>query len=164
MGDRNRFKEFTHLIISHFPNRHTRIADVAGGKGMLQAALRQAGYRNIVTIDKRPKLAHPDRQDRCRYKLFNCNEFNGEFDLVLGMHPDGATDHIIEYSRINSVDFMVCPCCVIPSASPYGGNPSNYNSWIRHLRKLASNAATYNYESVLSISGRSRVLIGKNHR
>ena len=56
MGDSRRFDLMAKLIEKHIPKGFT-IGDIASGKGYLQAALRQRGYRNITSWDKRNKNA-----------------------------------------------------------------------------------------------------------
>lgn len=159
MGDRKRFGEFTKLIERVAPDRATRIADVAGGKGYLQAALRSAGYSRVVTFDKRRKLAHPAKQDRYRYKWFSYAQHAGEFDLVAAMHPDEGTDHSVLYAVRNRVPFLVCPCCILPSASCFWDR-KNFAGWVAHLKQLA--AATHEVEEVLlPIAGKNLVLAGR---
>lgn len=82
MGDSSRFRRFANLIHATFPNLSLRIADVAGGKGHLQAALRQLGYANVVSFDKRRGYAKRHRQKFYRYQHFDCRKLAGEFDLV----------------------------------------------------------------------------------
>jgi hypothetical protein len=161
MSDPKRFRRFASLIHETFPDTSMRIADVAGGKGHLQAALRQLGYESVVSFDKRRGYSKRQRQKFYRYQWFDCRKMAGEFDLVVGMHPDSGTDHIIEYGRINRVPFVVCPCCAIPSASTFWGSLSAYKDWLEHLEKLAKAAANEVIIKDLGIAGRSVVLIGR---
>jgi len=166
MGDKRRFNVFADLITEKFPSyQDARIADVAGGKGYLQMALRQRGYTNIMSFDKRKKYSNRStkRLGMYRWGWFDCRKHSREFDLVVGMHPDGGTDHIIEYGRINNTPFAVCPCCAIPSAAQYWGSHSNYREWMEHLEKLARNAAETMEVIHLPINGRSIVIIGDSH-
>ncbi len=160
MGDKRRFAEFAMLINQHHPDTAIRIADVAGGKGYLQMALRGYGYSKIMTYDKRPKLAKPHRSDFYQYRWFSYN-LGKEFDLVVAMHPDQGTDHSILYAAKNRVPFMVCPCCILPSASCFWDR-HNFQGWVNHLEKLASE--THDVARIeLPISGRNLVLVGVPH-
>ena len=154
MGDVLRFKAFADRISKNFPNRSLRIADVAGGKGFLQMELRSLGYSNIVSWDKRKKFANPAKLFY-KYGYFDYRSAPADYDLVVGMHPDQGTDHIIGYSNLHRIPFVVCPCCITPSAFPFHGG-----DWITHLTKLAK-ADTIRLN--LKIQGKSEVLIGKYH-
>ena len=39
-------------------------------------------------------------------------------DLLLGMHPDGAVNYIIECACEMKINFCIVPCCVFPSKYP----------------------------------------------
>lgn len=158
MGDKRRFREFAALIAARFPDRSARVADVAGGKGHLQAALRELGYTSIVSFDKRPGMAKPHRRSFYRYQWFSFNRNAGEFDLVAAMHPDEGTDHAVLYAVKNRVPFVVCPCCVRPSATCFWDQKS-FLGWVRHLTALASETHCVQ-EAMLPIQGRSLVLVG----
>lgn len=158
MGDKRRFSAFAELIREHIPQQ-SRLVDVAGGKGYMQAALRALGFDNILTFDKRRRLAKPHRQHMYRYAWFSYNQ-KEDFDAVIAMHPDQGTDHAILYAVKRDVPFLVCPCCVLPSASCYWGSRSNYAKWLDHLESLA--IATHVIERVtLPIDGRAVVLVGR---
>jgi hypothetical protein len=138
------------------PDRSIRIADVAGGHGKLQAALRQSGYTNVLSIDKRRKYA--SGRIGYRYGLFSC-EVTEVFDLVVGMHPDEATDHIVIYGHERKVPWVVCPCCVRPSAYSYGDRANDYHRWMAHLRALGGGPKKVRTFQ-LPMDGRNTVLVG----
>lgn len=94
------------------------------------------------------------------YGLFDFRSAPRDYDLVVGMHPDGGTDHIIQYAIKHRKPFCVCPCCVIPSAAPYGGD-SGYVSWINHLVKMAEHARFDVAVTLLQMTGRNVAIIGK---
>lgn len=156
MGDARRFEHMAEFIAARFPVSR-RIADVAGGTGQLQAELRRRGFQDIVTYDKRKKkCAGPGRN--YHYGLFDYRSAARGYDLVIGMHPDGGTDHIIGYATKHKVPFVLCPCCIIPSAFPYSG-PKEFKPWVNHLRGLAPGFAIET--QWLHITGRNLVLVGK---
>lgn len=158
MGDKRRFSRFAELIAQTCADRSVRIADVAGGKGYLQMALRSLGYTNIVTFDKRRKMANPMRKKFYRYEWFSFNRHRKGFGLVAAMHPDEGTDHSILYAVNNRVPFLVCPCCILPSATSFWER-KNFGGWVEHLEKLAQETHAVRRE-MLPISGRNMVLIG----
>lgn len=155
MGDSHRFSKFVDLIAYQFPNRDIRIADVASGNGGLQQELRQRKYTNIISWDKRKRNAKNRGIYKYGYFTKDCKE---KYDLVIGMHPDEATDHIIMFCVKNKVPFVICPCCVKPSAIQYNGS-SDFDSWVKHLEHLASDfSISHHY---LKITGKNLVLIGR---
>ncbi len=155
MSDAARFHLMASLISGSFPNyQDARIADVAAGKGYLQAALRQRGYRNIVSIDKRPSFAGP--RSVYRYGWFDWRTAE-KFDLVIGMHPDEGTDHIVLYGRQHGIPWCVCPCCVRPSGAEYGAGKNDYWRWLAHLRRLGGGPSIVR-SVALPMQGRNIVL------
>jgi hypothetical protein len=155
MGDPRRFDLFAKLIAKHIPTS-ARIADVASGSGALQAALRQKGFRNVVSWDKRKRNAKT--RAGYRYGYFNYENAPRDYDAVVAMHPDEATDHVILYAVKHRIPAIVCPCCVKPSACAYWGD-HNEHPWVEHLRQLARKGRMEVTETMLPMSGRNRVLI-----
>lgn len=153
MGDSRRFKVFADLIHQKFPDVE-KIADVAGGKGTLQEELNKFGY-DVTTFDK-----NKDTSRKIKYvrKYFNEN-IEEEFDLLVGLHPDEATDIIIREASRRGIPFMICPCCVMPTAWQIK-TPTDFDSWYNHLRMKAS-SLDFNTTTVYSkMKGMNRVLIG----
>ncbi len=157
MGDSRRFDLFADVVARRFLNRAASIADVAGGKGLLRGALHRRGFGRVVTIDRRQRLAKG--RPGTRYGLFDGAREPAGFDLVVGMHPDAATDHIIVYAARHGVPFAVCPCCVIPSALPFAG-PTSYAGWTRHLARLACGFGFDVEDLELPMRGCATVLVG----
>ena len=160
MGDRRRFDLFAQLIERRWPERGLRIADVAGGQGGLRAALHQRGYRQVVTFDKRKGRAH---RPGYRYGWFDADA-RGEFDLLVGMHPDEATDVIIVTAWRRGLPFAVVPCCALPTLIPYRGAQAGLQPWFRHLAREARKLGFEVEESSLPMSGANLVLVGRPNR
>ena len=159
MGDSRRFDLMAGLIQKQFPSfKDSLIADVAGGKGHLQQSLRERGYTDIVTFDKR-KVRCRGRHHRQAYQLFS-RRTPGKFGLIIGMHPDEATDVIIVEAARRRVPFAVCPCCVKPTASTLWGKKS-YGVWVKHLIGLAKRAGFDVTEHLLKMNGKNAVLVGR---
>ena len=74
-------------------------------------------------------------------------------DLVVGMHPDGATRVIIDYAALHRVPFAIVPCC--------SDNSMPYKPWMRHLGELATAQGLVVSEVELPMEGRSRVILGE---
>lgn len=116
MGDRGRFNAVANFVLRHFPDCR-RIADVAGGQGYLALALANAGKRVSVIDPRRTNLAKADRRRIARSgrDLFERHEspFDAsraaDYDLIVGLHPDGATAEIARASLERPV--VVVPCC-----------------------------------------------------
>lgn len=153
MGDPARFRTLADLVEDRWPDRGLRIADVAGGKGSLNAEMYRRGYRNVVTYDKRK-----DRwtiRKHYRFELFTVEAERG-FQLVLGMHPDEGTDQCIAYAARHRVPFVIVPCCVRPSAYEYDWN----RPWRNHLIRVARGEGFEVERVELPITGANIGLIG----
>jgi hypothetical protein len=147
MADKRRFDRFADFIVRRFPFRYARIWDVAGGQGWLNAALTARG-RHVVTFDR--KEIH--LAVRFAERPFTLDE-PCACDLVVGLHPDGATRLIIEYAARHHVPFAVIPCC--------SDNGMSYKPWMRHLADVARTLGLLVEEDNIKISGRSRVIVGE---
>lgn len=146
MADKRRFELFAQLIAERFPA--PRIFDIAGGQGRLNEALTRLG-RTVTTFD----LRHKHLPVRYAQRPFTLDE-PCECDLLVGMHPDGATRLVIEYAAKHRLPFAVVPCC--------SDNGMPYNPWMRHLAALAREAGFAKVdEAVLPMDGRARVLLGE---
>lgn len=158
MGDPRRFALFAQEIERRWPDRSTRFVDVASGKGHLKAALYQRGYKRVTCWDRRKKLAKA--RPGQRYQLFDYRSAPRDYDVVIAMHPDEGTDHAIMYAVKHRVPFLVCPCCIKPSASTYWGDGTDYRQWNRHLADIARNGKMHVEEFTIPITGRAVVLAG----
>ncbi|RKG92562.1 hypothetical protein [Corallococcus terminator] len=146
MADKRRFDLFADLLVTRFPQA-TRVYDVAGGMGKLNEALTQRG-RTVTTFD----LRHKHLPVQYAQRPFTLEE-PCEAELVVGMHPDGATRIIIEYAARHGLGFAVVPCC--------SDNGMPYKPWMRHLAEVARDAGLTAVEEVaLPMDGRARVLLG----
>lgn len=144
MADKRRFESFARFLIDTFDA--PRIYDVAGGMGRLNEALTLLG-REVTTFDRRAK--HLDV--RFAERTFTLDE-PCACELVVGMHPDGATRLILEYAARHSVGFAIVPCC--------SDNGMPYKPWMRFLRDHAAERGLEVHEHELAIDGRARVLYG----
>jgi len=145
VGDLRRFDLFADLVISRFPAIRT-VYDVAGGMGKLNVALSTRGLE-VTTFDRRWKRAEVHYAER----LFTMAEPCG-CDLLVGMHPDGATRIIVEYAAKHRRPFAIVPCCA--------DNGMSYKPWVRHLAELGRSLGLEVAETDLPMRGRARVLIG----
>lgn len=146
MADKRRFDLFADLLVETFPTA-TRVYDVAGGMGKLNASLSARG-RICTTFDLRHKRLPVEYAER----LFTLEEPCAA-DLVVGLHADGATRVVIEYAAQHRVSFAVVPCC--------SDNGMPYKPWMRHLTDLAKSLGFSSVREVaLPMEGRARVVVG----
>lgn len=146
MADKRRFDLFASFIVERFAA--PRIFDIAGGQGRLNEALTKLG-RSVTTFD----LRHKHLPVRFAERAFTLEE-PCETDLLVGMHPDGATRVIIEYAAHHRRPFAVVPCC--------SDNSMPYNPWRRYLADLARERGfTTVEEHALPMEGRARVILGE---
>ena len=146
MADLQRFSLFASFLAARFDAQ--RVFDVAGGLGKLNQALTALG-RQVVTFNRRHKHLDVPFAER----TFTLDE-PCMADLVVGMHPDGATQVIIEYAALHHIGFAVVPCC--------SDNGMSYKPWMRHLTDLARGKGFREVaEESLPMRGRARVLFGR---
>jgi len=145
MADKRRFELFARFLAARFPGAR-RVFDIAGGMGKLNEEL-TALDREVVTFDSR----HKRLKVRFVERHFGLDE-PCECDLVVGMHPDGATRIIVEYAARHGVPFAVVPCC--------SDNGMSYRPWMRHLVELACERGMGVEEVELPMAGRNRVIVG----
>jgi len=163
MGDGKRFEVFAKYIANNFPpQKYKAVADIAGGKGALQVELHSLGY-SVTTYDKRHTKC--SRNLQYKYSYFN-SDIKENYSLLVGMHPDEATDVIIVQAIQRCIPFCVVPCCILPCATKYNGNNDRasrgaYRSWVNHLKQVAESAHYDVAISELPISGKNIVLSGK---
>jgi hypothetical protein len=145
VGDKRRFDLFAEFVTERFPAAH-RVYDVAGGMGKLNVALTARG-RDVLTFDTRWKRA----EVRYAERWFTLDE-PCACDLLVGMHPDGATRVVVEYAARHRRPFAVVPCC--------SDNGMSYKPWLRHLAELGRQLGLCVDEAQLPMQGRAKVLVG----
>jgi hypothetical protein len=132
MGDPRRFHFFAEYIAARIP-RSAHIVDVASGRGILQAALRERRFSHVPSWDRRRRS--PYNRHGHRYDWFR-HDTQESYDAVVAMHPDEGTDHAILYAGHHQISAIICPCCVRPSARPFL-EPAKYHVWCAHLERMA---------------------------
>jgi len=144
MADKQRFDLFARFILERYGS--CRVYDVAGGMGKLNEALTELGCV-ATTFDTRHKHL-PVCYEQRRFEL----DEPCEADVVVGMHPDGATRVIVDYAARWNIPFAIVPCC--------SDNGMPYNSWMRFLREYSEGLGLVVEEQTLPMRGRARVLRG----
>lgn len=145
MADKRRFDLFAQFLVDTF-SAATRVFDVAGGQGRLNEALTRLG-REVTTFD----LRHKHLPVRYAQRMFTLEE-PCACDLVVGMHPDGATRVILEYAARHRLPWAVVPCC--------SDNGMAYNPWRRHLAEVGRSLGFTVSEHQLPMDGRATVVYG----
>jgi hypothetical protein len=128
-GKLRKMKKFRFQLLHQWLNEHfepCRIADVAGGKGLLAYLLQKSDWEAVV-IDpvsqslpskyknisngRRvfiPKTERVPRIDQAFEKRMAC-----KFDMLIGMHAHGCNAKIIDAADEMGKGFVLFPCCVI---------------------------------------------------
>ncbi|MFC1679271.1 hypothetical protein ACFL2T_03570 [Elusimicrobiota bacterium] len=124
----------------------TNIADVAGGRGRLSHHLRKLGFDSTI-VDIRD-AAHPGwlhrtlrKKSRRSGRLIQIPRVVAKvqdmdlsrFDLIVGLHPDEATEHIVSAAIKHDKDFAIVPCCVFP----LDGVRRSKEDWREYLASLS---------------------------
>lgn len=163
------------------------ILDVAGGRGDVAAALARAGAR-IITVD--PRLAKPSKATLRAIKreresgilvrgstehiaaLFNdafiadpANEkMLKSCQVVIGFHPDQATDAILDFALARGLPVAIVPCCVFARSFPErrrgedGGAVHSFDHLIAYLKDKFIAAGRPAKISFLEYAGANLVL------
>lgn len=160
MGDSRRFLLTAEFIRSHFAP--CRVADVAGGTGMLSYYLTLWGFDCTVIEPCISDFAKDARQDVSRKLLHIARireKFTPElaalhsFDLLVGLHPDQATEPLC-HAAISS-PAVIIPCCKFWQGVESHGSPSMLETCRRFLRK--NNVAFW--ETTINMNGCKNVII-----
>ncbi len=98
------------FVVSRFSQVQTA-ADVAGGQGMLARILRKRHNIDCEVIDPRGWVLRgvPGRQEPYQTDMADY------YDLVIGLHPDGALREVVASAQVRPV--VVVPCCNFWSAT-----------------------------------------------
>lgn len=135
----------------------SRVLDVAGGRGDVSFSLALRGIRaTLVDPRLRPALSAQQvtrlvetASDAPPEQL--CTFFDQDFvreygrlltegtDAIVGMHPDQATEAIVDTAIAHRRPFAVVPCCVFPADFPHRRLPSgehvqSLGQFIEYLR------------------------------
>ncbi len=119
-----RFQLLHQWLIEHF--EPCRVADIAGGKGMLAYLLQKSQWAGTVIDPVNQDLPHKYKDIIAGKRVFIDaadtvpridKEFEvvmaQEFDLLVGMHAHGCNAKIIDAATEYGCGFVLFPCCVI---------------------------------------------------
>lgn len=104
-GSEERFEEIARFVYDRFGNSIKYIADVARGQEMLSRILSKKYNYDVEVIDPRHYQIVGVKNRECYYK----SDMAGYYDLIIGLHPDGAIRDVVEFAKTRQV--LVVPCC-----------------------------------------------------
>lgn len=128
-----RFQLLHRWLVEHF--EPCRVADVAGGKGLLAYLLQRSGWE-VVVVDPENQALPDKYKDIATGKRVRVppmervphmdrtfeHGIGRHFDLSVGMHAHGCNAKIIDAAAEFGCGFVLFPCCVIdePFYPPLG--------------------------------------------
>ena len=115
---RERATMFCDWVLKNFdiPNSTVvPILDIAGGKGDVTEYFTNKGIASLI-IDPRQCEHKLPQITKCFDDDFITNPDHSslvkETPLVLGMHPDQATESIVDFALLHKKPFAIVPCCI----------------------------------------------------
>lgn len=155
-----RHELFAAWIAQTYPCVET-IMDVAGGNGLLSQGLLDRGYK-VILVDPNPRCQNVTIVAEPLYgngsDLLEKYSDLRSVDLIVGMHPDQATEPIVETAENLGVPFCLVPCCVFPNLNPTRQQPNgdpvrSYTRFCQYLTDLGDYRVDY-----LDFKGRNKVI------
>jgi len=159
MGDDRRFEVLADFVQRKFPPP-LKVADVAGGQGNLSFILTQKGYDCTVIDPRKTNLSKKERQlsnrkgicfRRVRSKF--CSDMAQGFDLIIGLHPDQATEEICHAAKFRPT--IIVPCCKYWEGIESHGSASLPDT----IRKFLRQGGIDWWETLLAMSGKNLVFV-----
>lgn len=160
--DRRRFRAFAEFIHTTYPNIG-KVADVGGGRGDVSFFLHELGHDATIIDSRAARLPRWIKRSLRREsvkqgRLVELPRVVGKvqdtdlqaFDLIVGLHPDEATEHIVRTAIKYNKEFAVVPCCVFP----IDGVKRSKENWRDYLISLSKDIVT----TTLPIRGENLVL------
>ena len=119
-----RFQLLHRWLIAQFAP--CRVADIAGGKGLLAYLLQRSSWEAVV-IDPHPQDLPPKYKDIAsgRSRKIGARErvphldvpftanLGAHFDLLVGLHAHGSNAAVIDAAARFDCGYVLLPCCVI---------------------------------------------------
>lgn len=104
-GDANRFQVIADFIAENYSGKVRRIADVAGGQGMLARILVKKYNFEVEVIDPRgfTLVGVNNRPEEYRADMADF------YDLIVGLHLDEALREVVNSALVRPV--VLIPCC-----------------------------------------------------
>ena len=166
MGDDRRFSVLADFVRRNFPpERLPRVADVAGGTGLLTLELLRRGYKPVVIDPRRSGLPKSIRKQERKAALKTGKFLRpiflnrpvgqadlADFDLLVGLHPDEATEPLAELAAEKPV--VLVPCCNKGFGIASHGSPNATETVRRIWKRLRLDWR----ETLLPMTGKNVVL------
>ena len=161
MGDRRRFEILSDFIARNF--NPCSVADVAGGTGMLSYHLTTKGF-DCTVIDPRKSDLPKDYRTKARRQGIQIkrrrteflHSMAKEFDLVVGLHPDQATENICIAGLKKKC--VIVPCCYYWSGKKLTDSP---NDMADKICKFFDVKGLDYWRTCLPIQGKNLVIVRK---
>lgn len=114
---------FSEWLLATFSD-FSKVLDVAGGRGCISIDLFIKKQISTILIDPRDDCIRPDRH---QHKVLKARKLNpttlhlksffpvdghDDASLLFGMHPDQATEPILDFALAHKISFAIVPCCV----------------------------------------------------
>lgn len=152
MGDSRRFVALARFVADNF--RSCRVADVAGGSGLLAYELEKVGF-DCTVIDTKP---HAGATGIKTIKgEFKASSMATKFNLVIGLHPDSATEELA-HAAVLGIPTVIVPCCWYWTGIDSHG-AANVPGIIRHYWQ--KNHVPF-WETTLKMNGKNLVFVANN--
>jgi hypothetical protein len=104
-GDPTRFQVIADYIADRYWRSVHYIADVAGGQGMLARILSKQYNYDCQVIDPRAWVLRGVTHQASAFDP----AFSTYYDLIVGLHPDGALREVAQAALVRPV--VLVPCC-----------------------------------------------------
>jgi len=104
-GDESRFEIVAEYIYRRFGSGIKYIADVAGGQGLLSRILNKKYNYEAEVVDPRGYVLKGVPSKQSEYSP----DMAQYYDLIVGLHPDGATRAVVESAAHRPI--LLVPCC-----------------------------------------------------
>jgi len=167
-GKEHRNKIFVSWLIqtvgAKFLGHGNGVLDIAGGRGLLadEFESQTIGTVRTTTVDPRASTGEDYRVFREEFNdtfLENHQDFCQKCSIFVGMHPDQATEAIVDAAFRFKKPFAVIPCCVYPSLFPHrrlltGQGVVTYSGFIQYLTEKDPRISV----TTLPFEGRNKVL------
>jgi len=178
-GANRRARVFAEWILDKYGRDYFEegiILDIGGGRGDLAFELATRHGLDCAVVDPRPsklrrwqasyQRKHPEARVPKHYQALFTPGFLEAQDiplptvkLIVGLHPDEATEPIVATALALGRPFAVIPCCVFAASFPLrrlkdGSNPSSYEEFLTYLKEKDARIA----EERLSFLGKNTVL------
>jgi len=173
-----RFQIFAKWIMATFPPPENGkiILDVAGGMGILSFYLLEQGYSSMVVDPRKSRLSRKLRKygtkkgipEPERLEVYFTDDFPLDHrttlcqtSLIVGLHPDEATESIVRVALKERIDFAIVPCCVFSKKFPKRkqadgcSEVKRFEDFLRFLKDLVPGGVI---TDTLPIAGKNTVL------